>query len=213
MLRMLAYFSLFAFLAINTYFLVVASDDINKENVSNRLSSLEKSYDDCLYECFFALDELRPFAIIQSDKLIQMYNNSWTEPNKLAEVLSSNEKRLLLAKVAEFIDEKEEISQSLLMNKITNWCRVSKLFEVINTDYGYSQSEIVRVTSEMEATSYILPNVTRHVAQADISNEALSDIEENEIYYKTINHIAGLKINTQFELYSGLFKNLAKQSE
>ncbi len=213
MLRILAYMSLFTFLAINTYFLLIASDDIKQVDVSHRLSYLEHDYQDCIYECFFALDEVRPYAIIQVDRLIEVYNNAWIEPDKVASMLTASEKRVLLSKVTQFVEEKEEVEQSILLNKIVNWCRVKKLFSVIDTDYGFPKSDLVEVTSHLDATSYIIQSLTSQSAQADMSTESLSLIEQNEVYYKTINHISGLQIQTQFDLYSQIFKKLAKTSE
>lgn len=213
MIRILAYLSLFSFLAINTYFLLIASDDIEKENISHRLSYLEQNYHNCIYECFYALEETRPYAIIQVDKLIQLYNNSWTEPDKIANMLSSTEKKELIAKITDFIEQKDEVERSILINKITNWCRVKKLFSVIDTDYGYTKTDLVSSTAKLGATGYIIENLVTQTAQADLSLVGLSPLEENEAYYKTINHISGLKIDTQFDLFSKIFKDLAKQSE
>lgn len=162
---------------------------------------------------FFALEETRPFAIIQVDKLVLSYNNTWTEPDKIADILTSKEKQVLISKITDLIEEKEEVERSMLINKITNWCRVKKLFSVIDEDYGFTKTDLVNATSKLGATSYIIHDLTTQTAQADMSIGSLSALEENEAYYKTINHISGLNVKTQFDLFSQIFKDISKNEE
>ncbi len=213
MVKILAYLSLFSFLAINTYFLLIADDNIEQKNVSHTLSYLEQNYQDCLFECFYALQETRPFAIIQVDRLVHLYNNAWTEPDKIVAMLNKVEKQSLISKLTSYIEEKDEVDRSILLQKITNWCRVKKLFSVIDMDYGYKKSDLINATSKLGPTSYIIDNLSAQTAQADMNINSMSALEENEAYYKTINHIAGLKIDTQFDLYSQIFKYLATNKE
>src|SRR3989339_1145939 len=88
-----------------------------------QLNELYKKYDKSLFKAIFSLEELRPYAIIQIDKLSDTYKNEWTSPEVMFEMLNKKERDYILNQIAVYLHECKDQSRSTRIGeKLKYWC-------------------------------------------------------------------------------------------
>ena len=202
--------SIVALFACGTLFLKSQSAPAKMIDVKTQVESLEKGYGAGLVESFYSLDELRPYAIIQMDKTIDMYENDWIAPSDVYKKLTPKERDLIKTKLIGFISSKPVEEREHLLTKIKSWCIADLQFEFIKSNYNQSEQTMLGIMKNLAGTSEVFETISKS-GPCDLAK--LSENEKNEAYNKVLNKIAEMKLNDQFKYYSAVFTNLSTLAE
>jgi len=193
-------------LGYNNLFSRENPERVNSDKIQEALVDLEDNYSDLVYKAFFSIDELRPYSIIQIDKISKIYDNKWISPDKINQMLDDNDRKIMVEQIAAYIDNfNDAVRESALLNRIKYWCIASLQFDLLLKQMGITHETLARAFIASTA-EYVNPN-TGELSKMESNNLTPESIEKN--YFETLNHISSLALVDQFRFYSNFYNKLA----
>ena len=175
----------------------------SKLNAKEELNSLYENYGDVLLKSFFSLEELRPFSIIQFDKLSDNYDNKWISPEKIVAGLKDEEKTMLLDKIITLIESDENPANSTkTLDKIKSWCLAEVQFGFLTDKIGINQASVIKAIRNI--------NTVRQITDtgAPVKGNKQSDLDD-KMFFGAINYISSLSFDQQLKYYSDVYNQLS----
>ena len=175
------------------------------DNIKETLAKLEQDFGNTFFESLYSIDALRPYTIIQIDKIAAKYDNSWISPKQFVSQLNNKDKQILLTRISEFINDMNDAQkQNKTLAVVKSWCIAEKQLNLIAQKIGIGRSNILNIIM------MFLPAPVNANTGEIISSET-SDSNEEYYYYATINQLSNLSQKEQFRLYSKIFGELAQK--
>ncbi|MBM2816901.1 MAG: hypothetical protein HW421_3663 [Ignavibacteria bacterium] len=164
------------------------------------LHDFAKKFDNRIYKAFYSIAELRPYAIIQLDKTMQLYENKWSSPDKLVSMLTQKEKDYLLEKIDEFISSSGNEFKYKMQNTVNMWCINDWNFEFLSDFYGFTRDDLLNIFSKIKITNQYLEkfNITE-----------LNELGKDELYNIILNYISTFERVETLKFYSDVYSNLS----
>ena len=183
----------------------------NKSEVCIQIESLSAKYGDKLFKAFYSVDELRPFSIVQIDKILEIYDNSWISPVGIVSKLDAKEKELLLSKVIEYIESfEDENKRKLMLYKLVSWCKADSQFEFIHHELEVYDDNILKAidlnNDEKVAVSTNLENSQK-------INVELTSQQKDFAYHQALNRISTLSTKEQLKYYGKIYTQLGNMED
>lgn len=179
----------------------------SKSEIHKQVEILEAKYGNKLYKAFFSIEELRPFSIVQIDKILESYDNTWISPSVIVLKLDVKEKALLVRRVTEYIESNEdEGKRKQIILKLLNWCKADSQFEFMNDELGIIKDDIMKVIeSSYVDKQAISSNTIQNIALANETDKEKKDFA----YYQTLNLISTFTTKEQMKYYGNIYIQLA----
>jgi hypothetical protein len=205
-------------LSVAAFFLVVfilfAQSDKGAEDKDNpvkkELNELYKKYDKSLFKAIFSLEELRPYAIIQIEKLSDTYKNEWTSPEEMYLMLNKRDKEHLLNQIALFLHESKDRNKSVrIIDKLKSWCIADAQFSLIIDKFGFYNEDVFRAMMEIASTKQFF---IREIDGQPIDIKTISKTQSDKIYSNAMNYISSLSLKDQLKCYSEVYSQLSNIS-
>ncbi|MBI5324917.1 MAG: hypothetical protein HZB41_06555 [Ignavibacteriae bacterium] len=205
-------------LTIAGFFLVVfilysqstkTNDD--KENPEKKqLTDMYKKYDKSLFKAILSLEELRPYAIIQLDKLSDTYKNEWTSPEAMYNMMNKKEREYLLNQIALYLHESKDQNRSTrLIEKLKFWCIADVQFSLITEKFGFYNEDVFQALMEIAITRQFF---IREIDGQPLDIKTLSKTQTEKIYSDAMNYISNLSLKDQLKCYSEVYSQLSNIS-
>ncbi len=188
----------------------VISKESNKTEVSEEIDSLYSKFDKVLIEAFYSVEELRPFSIVQIDKVIELYNKNegWLSPDILASKLDKKDIRHLMDRVVEYINSFSPESRKVkTIDKLSNWCKAYSQFkflvEIMRVDDTNLKDLIhnVNVKKGFDAKYFDIKS---------IPNKELTFEQKKYVFYQTLNLLASMQMTQQFRYYVDIYTGISE---
>ena len=179
---------------------------VTKGKSAEEIHSIIEKYGDRAYKSFYSIEELRPYSIIQIDKISQMYSNKWLSPDLIMKKITSKDKKILAKSIIEYINDMKKNKREYILKKIINWCKADLQFSFINNDLGIYRENILKAVHQVTGTQRIISKY--YDLKAD-DVEKLSPEQMNKAYYETLNLVSSLKWQDQLKYYSDIYNQLA----
>ncbi len=175
-----------------------------------QLKELYKKYDKSLFKAIFSLEELRPYTIIQIDKLSDTYKNEWTSPEAMYEMLNKKEREYIINKIAVYLHDSKDRSRSTrIEEKLKYWCIADVQFSLITDDFGFYNEDIFRALMEIANTKQFF---IREIDGKPIDLKSLTKTQSDKIYSNAMNYISSLSLKDQLKCYSEVYSQLSNIS-
>lgn len=182
-----------------------------QSTVRYELASLEDLYGESLYKALFSLDELRPYSIIQIDRISESYKNDWMSPSETVKKLTEADKSLLLDNISQLIEgSNDPIIKATTVEKIKNWCIDYEQFYFVLNKMGVEEIMLLQAAHKIEPTREV---VESFVEKKSPETSYLSSVNKERVIYQTINAISELKKDAQFDYFSRFFGEIALLSK
>jgi len=181
---------------------------INDE-IESSLSQMKEKYDSAFYICLYAIEELRPFSIIQFDKTTEMYKDNWVAPQNYLSVLSNEERVQLEQKILHYIKEKPQYDQKRILEKIDKYCNMQQHFDYLEYTYQIDDELLLEASLNIESTRNIFDKYNRLGNKLEIKQ--LKENEKDEAMVNTVNHILNLNKKYQLIYFSQLYAHIANK--
>ena len=180
-----------------------------KTDIRNQISSIIDSYHDKVYEAMFSITELRYYAILQNDQLIESYNNKWVSPKHYLSLLDSKDKQNLLKTVVGIIAESDdELFRKEIIGRLRNWCVAEMQFSFLIDEMGFDLSTIILSVHNIPGSHHIVERFYDKMPQAGDGTK-LSPAQEQEAYFDALNLIASISFDQQMRYFSDMYNQLA----
>lgn len=172
----------------------------------SELDYLRNTYGEIVLESFYSLTEIRPYSIIQLDKTIELYDNTWLKPNDLVNMLSEEEKNQLYSSINQLIEDYPRSKRAVVINKIRNWCIARNQFEYLDTNLGINENVLIDYLVRVEETESLLDKFDR---SGSLSFEQLTDSNKDEAYHSALDRLSEMNLKEQMIYYSKLYSELS----
>ena len=183
------------------------SSEDKDSTVKKELNELYKKYDKGLLKAFLSLDELRPFSIIQFDKLSDKYKNEWTSPKEMLDILNKRDRELLVVRVAEYLDgQQEQQNKTVIINKLKYWCIADEQFVMLTEKMGLPDDDVFKALSEVAGARHIFTQEKDNKLK-DIKH--LNSLQVEQLYTESMNYICSLSLKEQLRCYSEVYNQLS----
>jgi hypothetical protein len=206
----------FAAIVISCFIMIYAiSTDKAKSSASSEvkrsLLEYENTYDQALYKSFYSIEELRPYSIIQLDKIADLYQNEWITPDNIVQRLDDSDKKFMIDKITELIESQETTDRGKnMLEKIKHWCMDYSLLSFINDKLGIEDKDIFNALYRIDATKEVMGQFVEKKSPVE---DNFSDEGKCKAYYSAINYISTLDFNAELSYFSEVYKNLAQTSK
>ena len=199
------------FLVVFILFAQTEKNTDDKENpVKKEMNELYKKYDKSLFKAIFSLEELRPYAIIQIDKLSDTYKNEWTSPADMYDMLSKKEREHLLNQVSLLLHEsKDNQRSSNILDKLKYWCIADAQFSIITDRFGFCNEDVFRALMQIANTKQFF---IREIDGQPLDIKSLTKTQTEKIYSNAMNYISSLSVKDQLNCYSEVYSQLSNIS-
>lgn len=183
----------------------------NKYNNSTqvKLNELVEKHGRVVYKSFYGIEEIRPYAIIQFDKTIEIYDNKWKSSSDYLAKLDQNDLNILNNKVANFIEESKDFNKESLLEKINSWCVTQKQIDLIIEDFGISEDLLFKALFDSELTNTSFDHIT---SDPNWSIDKLDASEKERIMQNAFNKISALNLSEQLIYYSKMYDKLSRMA-
>ena len=185
-----------------------ASNDVNG-NVKGQINNLADKFDGRLYKAFYSIDELRPFSIVQIDKVIESYNEDgkWMSPEAIISELNDKDKNKLKDRVIEYIESFEPgTRRSIILDKLESWCKADAQFDFINNELGIYRDSIIETMHQLNVGRGM---ISKYYDFKSIPKNELTNEQKEFAYYQTINLLSNMKFADQLKYYSDMYNQLS----
>lgn len=183
----------------------ISQQDAKKNNVETEIRNLENVFGNSFYKALYSIDELRPYSIIQIDKIAQMYDNNWISPKAIVAKLNHKDKEVLISGIVDYITNLEtKKSEKNILNKLKAWCVAENQLNLIAKKIGIGRTNVLKIIMNY------LPSPTNSNTGEIIINDK-ANINEEYYYYATINQLSNLKPKEQYHLFANIFGALAQK--
>lgn len=200
--------------AIFTFAILIASviptNILNSENLSNNfeynLETIFNRYSDNIFESIYSINELRAYSIIQLDKTLDIYNNTWISPETYSAMLNDKDKLVLKSRILEYIQTLDNSAKINMMNKIRFWCINDLQFHLLSDAYNFGMNNIIESMHSIPLTNSILDIYNE---RGTIIYENVSDKGINQAYHNALNILINIDFNQQIKYQSELLAILS----
>ena len=172
--------------------------------VHQNINELILTYNDSVYEAIFSIDDFKPFAVLNIDRIADEYDNQWFAPDSIILTLNQEEKNQLISSIATFIASKEKPRK--FTTKIRNWCIADMQFKFISSSLGFNKSSIITAVQNITSTRSIIDQY-RNQAAAD--STATTTLTNNQIYFYTLNSLAAISFKSQLRYFAQVYNQLS----
>lgn len=194
------------------YFLQSEDQTVDRKNsdIKDKVMLLVEQYGDRAFKAFYSLDELRPYCIVQIDKICDMYGNNWLSPVKIMENLKAEDKKFLAKSVAEYIESfPDENKKNYIISRIISWCKGDLQFTFLNEGMGIYNDNIYRALNDVNRNNQFHSPYDYKSAESEI----ISNDQNDFIYYQTLNLVSGMAFSDQLKFYGDIYYQLAENSK
>lgn len=195
---------IFIALFISTQTLFLKDSEMDEGAIRKQLETIVSNYHNA-FEAFYAIDELRPYSIIQFDKTIDLYKNVWVAPNNYTAKLSIKDKSTLIESLTSYLHSLKGDEQIKILVKLRSWCAANIQMDIIEKSFMISKSQIVQAIVKLNPTDSLIDDVMQN-GHGDIKQ--LDYERYDEMLYKSMDAIASLNPKDQLKYYSNFFKEL-----
>ena len=178
--------------------------------IEMQISNIVKIYGDGAFKSFYSLEELRPYSIVQIDRICDLYDKDWLSPNTILTKLDIEDRQMLTKSVAEYIGSFNDANkEKYILTRIINWCKADMHFSFINTGLGVYRENIVQALINVnKANQYFL------IYNVKADGELKEPNQQNDYtYYQTLNLISTMKTSDQLKFYGDIYFQLASIAE
>jgi F0F1-type ATP synthase delta subunit len=184
---------------------ITAQENNREESIKNSLYQLKQIFGDSFFESLYSIDELRPYSIIQIDKIAREYDNSWISPKTFVSQLNEKDKIKLTEKISEYIADLEDaFAQNQILTGIKSWCISANQLNLIAHKIGIGRTNVLNIVM-MFLPAPVNTNTGEIISTDNSKNNG------EYYYYSTINQLSNLSQKEQFRLYSKIFGELAQK--
>jgi hypothetical protein len=194
------------------YLLQSEDQSVDKEDsdIKDRVRAVVDQYGDRAFKAFYSLDELRPYCIVQIDKICDMYGNNWLSPITIIENLKFEDKKILANSVAGFIESFEnENKKNYVISKIINWCKADLQFTFLNEGMGIYNDNIYKAMNSVNRNNQFHSPYDYKSAESEI----ISNDQNDFIYCQTLNLVSGMAFSDQLKFYGDIYYQLAENGK
>jgi hypothetical protein len=185
-------------------------EEEKKVEIKKHLLDLSRTYSDGFYKSVYSIEELKPYFILQIDRINTVYSNSWMSPDKIVELLSERDKAYLVKKLVDYISNiNDSTKENAMIQKIQSWCLGQYQFDFITDKLCFSNEIIVNTAYSIPASKAI---VAQYYGQQGPKTVKLSEEQITKAYYETLNFVSGLKPEEQLKYYSEIYNKLSTVS-
>jgi hypothetical protein len=186
--------------------------DSKKTDIRMQICSIIDVYHDKVYEAMFSIKELRSYAIMQNDQLIESYNNKWNSPKHYLSLLNSKDKQNLLKTVVGLIAESNDKQfKKEIIRRLRNWCVAEMQFSFLIDRMGFDLSTIILSVHNIPGSHHIVERFYEKIAKAGDGTK-LSPAQEQEAYFDALNLVASISFDQQMRYFSEMYNQLASLS-
>ena len=171
------------------------------------INQLINDFDTTAYKAFYSIDELRPFSILQIEKISDMYvSDKWLSPALIVANLTDEDKNKLEDKIIEFIKRQVPEQKKLIYDRLKLWCMADLHFSFMQSKMEIYQQDLLKVFKNIDSVKkIIIPGIKQ-----DLSSNQTAEFGGEYLYYETINYISKLDYSDQLRYMSDVFKELAE---
>ncbi len=173
---------------------------------SEEIHYIIEKYGDRAYKSFYSIDELRPYSIIQIDRISELYNNKWLSPDLIMKKITAKDKKILNNSIIGYINDMKKNKREYILKKIINWCKADLQFSFINNDLGIYRENLIKAVHQVTSSQRI---ISKYYDLKANNIEKLSPEQMNKAYYETLNLVSSLKFRDQLKYYSEIYNQLA----
>ena len=185
--------------------------DEKKIQIKKQVSELLKNYNNAFYKSVFSIEELKPYFIMEIDKISELYNNHWLSPATMLEKLNDRDKELVVKKLIDYIYEiNDPLKENALLSKINSWCNAQWQFDFFSQKLGFSHEIIINTIYSITVSK---PIVAQYYIQRGPNNINLTPEQIEKAYFETLNMVAGFKFEEQMKYYSDMYNKLGTISK
>lgn len=191
---------------------VIPANILNSESLSNNLEyNLEyifNRYNTNVYESIYSINELRAYSIIQLDKTIEIYDNTWIAPETFSAMLDDKDKTILKEQIFKYFNSLDNIAKINMMNKIKYWCINDLQLNLLSSAYEFDINIIIASMHSIPLTNTILDLYNE---RGTIVYESISDKDVNQAYHNALNILINVNFNEQINYHSELLAILSEK--
>lgn len=169
------------------------------------LHQMKERYGDDIYHAFYSLNDLRPYSIIQFDKTIDAYNNTWIEPDSLIQLLSPDQREALMGKVVYYLNTLPEKDSKSILCKIDNWCIANRQLKFILCTMRIPEEKVLSACMKIDIFNQGLNFISK---RDSLSLNNISHKEVNQGLNEITNTLSGLNPTKQLHYYSRIYSEL-----
>jgi hypothetical protein len=195
------------FLCFVTYLISQKNDANHKDAVRKELTKVSNTDNDMVYKAFYSLEELRPFSIIQIDKISEIYQNDWISPADIVGKLTAEDKLFLMDRIVDMIENTpSEFSREKLMQKINDWCNSYYQIKYLNNRMEFSMEELVSACSGIDEIKDFVESLKE---KRSFDKNWLNKINKDKAFFAVVNYVSNMNKKSQCQFYSKLYGQLA----
>ena len=160
------------------------------------------------YKSFFAINELRPFSILQFEETVDLYDNNWVSAEILVSKLSQSQKNSLTNKVKDYINSFEKARKVKILTKLIYFNNVKSKLNEISKVFDIEDKNIILSFYEIEATKLVFDNLT-FGGEFDVID--LTESQIDELKNGAMNIVSEMTPKYQLLYYSDFYKSIASK--
>jgi hypothetical protein len=200
---------------LSVVYILNSEDTVTAEkkasNIDLQINSLIDKYGERVFHSFYSIEEIRPFSIVQIDKILELYNNTWLSPKIIMEKLNEEDKITLKTNVIGYIESfSDEKKKEYIILKLTNWCKADMQFSFINKELGVYQENIMTALQSVNIDKKL---VFKYYDTKSAVNDKLTADQLDFAYYQTLNLISAMSVPEQLRYYGDLYNHIAELSK
>lgn len=197
---------IFPLIALVTIFVLISNErTIKKSELDENLIRIEEEFKYSFYHSLFSVEELRPYAILQSPKTLELYAEDWISSDQYLDALNNKDLDKLKEEILVYLSSIEEEKALKIINKLEKWCIVNLQFEVFEK-YGLKDDAILNALYKNDITHEIF---NKHINSGPFVLSTIPASKKNEIINDAMNLIAEQPTKDQLYFHSSLYRNFA----
>lgn len=177
-----------------------------KQDIRKNVERIHEEFGDGMFRAFYAMNELRPYSIIQLESTIDLYSNSWISPVELAGRLTAEEKEQLIEAIVEYLAAFDYDERVEIYRKLNLFCVSDKEMELVEYSLG-DKKMIFRALKNSDITKEYF---TQFSDRSYLGVDDLSSGQSEKAYYEALNKIATMDDAERFAYLSEFYKNMSQ---
>ena len=196
---------------LSLVYLLHSEDSKGGDAVDNEITSsvntIVEKYGDRAYRAFYSIEELRPYCIIQIDKIIEMFDDDWLSPSTIVPMLDKNDKELLKIKVLEYIKSLDnDNKKNVIVLKIISWCKADMQFSFLKEELGIYPENLMQALHNVNIKKQL---IAKYYDYKSANTKEMSDEQKDYVYFKTLNILSIMNFKDQMLYYGDVYNQLA----
>jgi hypothetical protein len=203
------YFFALIFLLLGTVYLVDSKatnqNKAVKSNEDDEITQLINEYDSTAFKAFYSIEELRPYSILQIDRICALYGDSWLSPAIIYSSLNDKEKSYLEERIIEYLNNQTVEQKKKITERLKKWCAAEYQFSFMLNKMDVYKKELIKAFENVALSKNFV--IQSKIKTQKDKNEV--EQQNENLYYESINYISNLKFNEQMKFYSEVFYQLS----